>query len=75
MKDAVLRTIARWQANPHRPTGWCKFEPTCSAYGYSVIEEFGLVRGGLRAVLRISRCSACSRGGFDPPPHKEMSGA
>ena len=34
----------------------CRFQPTCSAYGLSVVRKYGGVRGGWRAVTRVARC-------------------
>ena len=34
----------------------CRFTPTCSRYAEQVIDKEGIVRGGLRAIKRITRC-------------------
>jgi len=44
----------------------CRFTPTCSEYAAEAIEEYGLIRGGLRSVGRLLRCHPLHRGGFDP---------
>ncbi len=49
------------------PHGYCKFEPSCSAYGYAVIKKFGLRRGLAKLVWRVLRCNPWSRGGVDMP--------
>lgn len=46
----------------------CRFEPTCSHYGYEAIYRHGLWKGGLLAVKRIARCQPFSPGGYDPVP-------
>jgi len=46
----------------------CRFEPTCSHYGYEAIDKYGLVRGGWMAAKRISRCHPFNPGGYDPVP-------
>jgi uncharacterized protein len=48
------------------PYGFCKYNPTCSDYGYNAIEKYGIVHGGAKAVWRILRCNPWSRGGDDP---------
>jgi len=48
------------------PYGYCKFQPTCSEYGYEVIRKYGLLKGIPLTVWRILRCNPFSRGGADP---------
>ena len=45
----------------------CRFHPSCSQYAEAVIERDGALRGGLRALRRISRCHPLGRGGLDLP--------
>jgi uncharacterized protein len=47
-------------------TGACRFQPTCSEYAAIAVSEYGLVRGGWMALLRVLRCQPFSKGGFDP---------
>jgi len=52
----------------HRYThGYCKFFPTCSEYGYTVIEKKGLLRGIPLTFWRILRCNPWNEGGEDNP--------
>ena len=44
----------------------CRFLPTCSQYSYQAIERYGIVKGILLSVKRISKCHPWSKGGFDP---------
>lgn len=47
----------------------CRFEPSCSAYGYEAINKYGLARGGWMALKRISRCHPFFTGSlYDPVP-------
>ena len=46
----------------------CRFEPTCSRYGFHAVLRHGSVRGSLLTGLRLLRCSPLSNGGFDPVP-------
>ncbi|CAN5469318.1 membrane protein insertion efficiency factor YidD [soil metagenome] len=46
----------------------CRFEPTCSTYGYEAIEKYGIIKGGWMAFRRILRCHPWNRGGYDPVP-------
>lgn len=50
------------------PPGACRFQPTCSHYGYQAIAKYGLLKGGWMATLRILRCQPFHPGGFDPVP-------
>ena len=34
----------------------CRFTPTCSQYAIESIEEFGVLKGGVLAIKRISKC-------------------
>ena len=49
----------------------CKYVPTCSHYAYTVIDDFGVFKGGFLALKRFFKCNPFSRGGIDLPPVKE----
>ena len=47
----------------------CRSTPSCSQYGYEAIQKYGLLRGGVMAVKRISRCHPFYNGSlYDPVP-------
>lgn len=47
----------------------CRFEPSCSQYGYEAISKYGLARGSWLAAKRISRCHPFYHGNlYDPVP-------
>lgn len=77
MKSFVLLFIRLYQATlspdygwfqAKYPYGYCRFQPTCSQYGYEAVERYGVGRGGLLAVKRVLRCHPWSDGGIDPVP-------
>lgn len=72
MKAVLLALIRLYQLTLSRalpPT--CRFEPSCSQYGYQAIERFGALRGGWMAVKRLARCHPFNPGGYDPVPELE----
>lgn len=46
----------------------CRFMPTCSQYAVDALTEYGAIRGGWLAALRLARCGPWHRGGWDPVP-------
>ena len=46
----------------------CRYEPTCSEFGYEAVGKYGLLRGSLMTAKRILRCTPWYKGGHDPVP-------
>ncbi len=67
MKTVLLWIIRFYQrvVSPGLPAA-CRFQPTCSEYGYQAIEKYGIIKGGGKAVWRVMRCNPFSPGGYDP---------
>lgn len=69
MKKIALGCIRFYQRFISRYTPpSCRFQPTCSHYGYEAIEKYGLFKGGWLAIKRIARCHPLNPGGYDPVP-------
>jgi putative membrane protein insertion efficiency factor len=70
MKYVALGLIRFYQKaiSPLTPPS-CRFEPTCSQYGYEAINKYGLLRGGWMTIKRIGRCHPFYTGSLiDPVP-------
>ena len=69
MKRASLALIRLYQhgISPGWP-GACRFQPTCSRYGYEAIDRHGVLRGYRLTLWRLARCHPFNRGGYDPVP-------
>jgi uncharacterized protein len=48
----------------------CRFVPTCSQYAVDALTEYGLIRGGWLAAVRLAKCGPWHRGGWDPVPER-----
>nr|WP_245906230.1 membrane protein insertion efficiency factor YidD [Mycolicibacterium palauense] len=48
----------------------CRFVPTCSQYAVDALSEYGLLRGGWLATVRLLKCGPWHRGGWDPIPER-----
>ncbi len=44
----------------------CRYYPTCSEYAIQAIEKYGILKGGIKASLRVLRCNPFFPGGYDP---------
>jgi putative membrane protein insertion efficiency factor len=46
----------------------CRFTPTCSHYALEAFSKYGLFKGMLLSIRRISRCHPWGGHGYDPLP-------
>ena len=61
--------LYRHMVSPLRPAS-CRFMPTCSQYAVDALTEYGAVKGGWLAVVRLLKCGPWHRGGWDPIPER-----
>jgi putative membrane protein insertion efficiency factor len=69
MKHVLLWVIRGYQKalSSTRPPA-CRYQPTCSHYGYEAIERYGAIRGSWLLVRRLARCHPLHAPEFDPVP-------
>lgn len=71
MKKIILFLIKAYQKIISPMFGRrCRFYPTCSAYAYTAISRFGVIKGGWLALKRVVKCNPFNPGGYDPVPEK-----
>ncbi len=46
----------------------CRFEPSCSAYALSALDQHGALAGSYLILGRLARCQPWCDGGHDPVP-------
>lgn len=49
-------------------TGSCRFLPSCSDYAAEAIARFGVIRGSVLAIRRLTKCHPLGSHGLDPVP-------
>jgi putative membrane protein insertion efficiency factor len=54
--------------------GSCRFLPSCSDYAAEAVARFGVIRGSVLAIRRLSRCHPLGASGHDPVPDHASSG-
>lgn len=62
-----LIKLYQWCLSPFFGTS-CRFNPSCSNYAIEAINQYGAIKGGYLAILRIGRCHPWCEGGHDPVP-------
>ncbi|HKZ50259.1 MAG TPA: membrane protein insertion efficiency factor YidD [Dehalococcoidia bacterium] len=69
MRGPVLAAIRSYQRGISpclRPA--CRFQPSCSHYGWEAINRYGIAKGGALTIWRLLRCNPFNDGGYDPVP-------
>ena len=69
MKNLFLTAIVLYRKciSPLMPPS-CRFQPTCSEYGYEAISRFGIIKGSALLLRRVLKCHPFNPGGYDPIP-------
>jgi uncharacterized protein len=69
LKTAVLALLSFYRStlSPAIPSS-CRFHPTCSAYAYEAVSQWGIRRGIWLALRRVVRCRPFGSFGYDPVP-------
>jgi len=57
----------RYVISPLTPAS-CRHVPTCSEFSIEAVKHYGLLKGGVMAAERISRCHPWGTSGYDPVP-------
>jgi len=75
MKKATLSLIRFYQRFFSKALvglfgGGCRFSPSCSDYSYQAVKKFGVAKGTVLSLRRLSHCHPLSQGGTDPLPIK-----
>lgn len=67
MKKILIGIIRFYQKfiSPLKPPS-CRFYPTCSEYSIQALRKYGVIRGGWKSIVRISKCHPFHPGGHDP---------
>ncbi len=63
----ILIKVYKMYISPILPNT-CGFIPTCSDYMEQSILEFGIIKGLILGIKRISKCRPGGKCGFDPIP-------
>lgn len=63
---AAIGAYQRW-ISPSLPPA-CRYQPTCSHYGYEAVERHGILHGSWLTLKRLVRCNPFTSGGYDPIP-------
>lgn len=63
----IIRFIKAYQKVGHALLPrTCRFHPSCSEYAIEAIQKCGFLKGIVKAIIRIIKCSPLSSGGYDP---------
>ncbi|MFC2086910.1 membrane protein insertion efficiency factor YidD [Bacteroidota bacterium] len=62
-----LIKLYQYLISPIKPTS-CRYVPSCSQYSIEAIKKYGIFKGLVISIKRISRCHPWGGHGYDPVP-------
>ena len=68
LKKIFVKLIEVYQFFSKYKPKVCRFYPTCSQYTKEAILKYGVVKGCVLGIKRISKCHPLNPGGYDPVP-------
>ncbi|MEM9299764.1 MAG: membrane protein insertion efficiency factor YidD [Bacteroidota bacterium] len=73
LEYGVLAVIRFYQLgiSPYFPPS-CRHQPTCSQYMIDAVNEWGLGKGFILGIKRLSKCHPWGTHGYDPVPGKKI---
>ncbi|MCX7870898.1 MAG: membrane protein insertion efficiency factor YidD [bacterium] len=67
MKKFLINLIKLYKKYFKRGYKVCKYYPSCSDYSIVALEKYGVLKGGIKSIIRIIKCNPFSKGGIDFP--------
>ena len=61
----ILLNAYKFLISPFLGTN-CRFLPSCSDYAHEVITDKGVIKGGVLAIKRLTKCHPWGKSGYDP---------
>lgn len=66
LKKTVIGIIKLYQKYISKLFGIkCRFYPSCSTYAIQAVDKYGIIKGTILAIKRISKCHPLNVGGVD----------
>lgn len=66
IKKILIYLIRGYQVLPLHSHSMCRFNPTCSQYMIDAINTYGIIKGLILGIKRITRCHPGGDFGYDP---------
>lgn len=66
MKRIFIKLIRLYQKVPGNFHNYCRHIPSCSNYAIEALEEYGVIKGSFKSLIRILKCNPFGSYGYDP---------